>query len=449
MVFLVPAPLAKVALGTKRKAQGVLFLFVVAFLVWLSAAFYNKTFITVTPVTLQTSHIGTQLALGADVKLRGIIVGDVRKVSTTGNGATIKLALQPAKAKLIPSDVVARILPKTLFGQKFVDLVIPTQTTPNQPSLHSGSVINEDHSRNAIEVEQVLDNILPVIDAVSPQQLNVTLTNLANALEGRGDELGQNLVNLDTYLRRFNQHLPSFTTDISELASVADSYSQAAPDLLHFLANSAFTSQTITAKQNTLAQFLRDTTSFANTATGVLTDNETRLIQLGQVSAPILGELASRAGDISQTIDGLAEIAPKLEEVFGSGTNKNWLHILLIPVSPKGAYVAPNDCPKYVNKEGSQYGPNCGVGSSAGSADTGAASVLPSDISADLKALGPESPTNSGAAPDVVGSPAEQKLIASIVGAVTGQQASTNFTDESVADLLLGPMLRGTTVTAQ
>jgi virulence factor Mce-like protein len=440
VVFLVPPPLAKVAQGTKRKAQGVLFLLVVAFLVWLAAAFYNKTFITVTPVTLKTSHIGTQLSFGADVKLRGIIVGEVRGVSTTGKGATIKLALQPAKAKLIPQNVVARILPKTLFGQKFVDLVIPTQTSPNQESLHSGSVINEDHSRNAIEVETVLNNILPVIDAVQPQQLNVTLTNLADALEGRGDELGQNMVNLDNYLRQFNKHLPSFTTDISELASVADSYDKAAPDLLRFLENSAFSSQTVTAKQDTLRQFLRDTTDFANTATGFLTTNQTRLIQLGQVSAPILGELASRAPQISQTIDGLAAIAPKLETVFGTGSNKNWLHINLIPVSPKGAYVAPNDCPKYINKEGSQFGPNCGVGSAATSADTNAAAVL--------SQLGPAPAPNTGTSADVVGSPAEQKLIASIVGAVTGRQASTNFTDQSVADLLLGPMLRGTTVTA-
>jgi virulence factor Mce-like protein len=440
VVFLVPPPLAKVALGTKRKAQGVLFLLFVAFLIWLSAAFYNKTFITVTPVTLKTSHTGTQLSEGADVKLRGIIVGDVRGVSTTGNGATIRLALQPNKAKLIPQNVVARILPKTLFGQKFVDLVVPDQTSPNETSLHSGSVINEDHSRNAIEVEQVLDNILPVIDAVQPQQLNTTLTNLADALEGRGDELGQNLVNLDNYLRQFNKHLPAFTTDISELASVADSYSKAAPDLLRFLSNSAFSSQTVTAKQDTLREFLRDTAGFADTATGFLTTNQTRLIQLGQVSAPILGELASRSTQISQTIDGLAEIAPKLETVFGSGSNKNWLHINLIPISPKGAYVAPNDCPKYINKEGAQYGPNCGVGSPATSADTSAAAVL--------SKLGPAPAPNTGTSADVVGSPAEQKLIASIVGAVTHTQASSSFTDESVADLLLGPMLRGTTVTA-
>jgi virulence factor Mce-like protein len=432
--------LAKVALGTKRKAQGVLFLLFVAFLIWLSAAFYNKTFITVTPVTLKTSHTGTQLSEGADVKLRGIIVGDVRGVSTTGNGATIRLALQPNKAKLIPQNVVARILPKTLFGQKFVDLVIPDQTSPNETSLRSGSVINEDHSRNAIEVEQVLDNILPVIDAVQPQQLNTTLTALADALEGRGDELGQNLVNLDNYLRQFNKHLPSFTTDISELASVADSYSKAAPDLLRFLANSAFSSQTVTAKQDTLRQFLRDTAGFADTTTGFLTTNQNRLIQLGQVSAPILGELASRSTQISQTIDGLAEIAPKLRTVFGTGSNKNWLHINLIPISPKGAYTAPNDCPKYINKEGAQYGPNCGVASAATSADTNVASVL--------SKLGPAPAPNTGTSADVVGSPAEQKLIASIVGAVTNKQASGSFTDQSVADLLLGPMLRGTTVTA-
>ena len=182
----------------------------------------------------------------------------------------------------------------------------------------------------------------------------------------------------------------------------------------------------------------------------MLSENETRLIQLGQVSAPILGELASRASNITQTIDGLAELAPKLRQVFGTGTNKNWLHISLIPVTPKGAYVAPNDCPKYVNKEGSQFGPNCGKGSAASGADAGTATPLatapslPASVSKELAALGP--PAAQTPAATVVGSPAEQQLIASIVGAVTQAQAQTAFSQTGVADLLLGPMLRGTTV---
>jgi phospholipid/cholesterol/gamma-HCH transport system substrate-binding protein len=446
--FAVNPRMKRVLLGSKRKLQGVAFLLFVAFMVWLSAAFYNKTFITVTPVTLQASHTGTQLALGADVKLRGIIVGDVRKVNTTGSGATISLALQPGKAKLIPNNVLARILPKTLFGQKFVDLVIPPDASA--VSLKSHDVIPEDRSKNAIEVETVLSDILPVLRTVAPEKLNATLTAIANALEGRGNQLGDNLSRLDTYLRTFNQHLPSFTTDISELASVADSYDRAAPDLLRFLANSSVTSQTITAKKNTLLQFLRDTATFSDTATGVLSDNETRLIQLGQVSRPILDELGSRSTYISQTIDGLAALAPKLEQVFGSGTNQNWLHISLIPVTPKGAYVAPNDCPKYVNKEGAQYGPNCGTGSAAAGADAGSATVvpgLPDAVKKDLQLVGSDGAGDAASSADnVVGTPAEQQLISSIVGAVTNAQAKTRLTESGVVDMLLGPMMRGTTV---
>jgi phospholipid/cholesterol/gamma-HCH transport system substrate-binding protein len=450
MAFLVPPPLRKVALGSRRKLLGVVFLLFVAFMIWLSAAFYNKTFITVTPVTLETSHTGTQLPLGGDVKLRGIIVGDIRKITTTGSGAKIKIALQPAKAKLIPNNVVARILPKTLFGQKFVDLVVPQN--PSAISLKSGDVIPQDRSQNAIEVEKVLSDILPVLRAVAPEKLNVTLTAMANALEGRGDQLGDNLVRLDDYLRTFNQHLPAFNTDISELASVADTYDQAAPDLLRFLANTSVTSQTITAKQDKLLQFLRDTATFSDTATQVLAENQTRLIQLGQVSRPILDELASRAPQISQTIDGLAELAPKLRAVFGTGTNENWLHISLIPVTPKGAYVAPNDCPKYVNKEGARYGPNCGVGSSAAAADAGSATVVPglsAAVKKDLQLLDAGgAATDPPSSPDSVGSPAEQKLLASIVGAVTNAQAKTRLTENGVISMLLGPIVRGTTVSA-
>ena len=42
---------------------------------------YNKTFVDVVHVTLQTDRVGNQLAPPADVKLRGMIVGEVRAVS--------------------------------------------------------------------------------------------------------------------------------------------------------------------------------------------------------------------------------------------------------------------------------------------------------------------------------------------------------------------------------
>ena len=70
-------------------------------------------------------------AIGAitesDVKERGIIVGYVKSVKVdSGSGACVKetltcvsvtLAINPSRAKIIPNNVSAQILPKTLFGE--------------------------------------------------------------------------------------------------------------------------------------------------------------------------------------------------------------------------------------------------------------------------------------------------------------------------------------------
>lgn len=458
MALLVPPPLKRVALGSKTKLQGVAFLIVVALLLYLTISIYNKKFIPTTPVSLRTGVIGNQLSLGADVKLRGIIVGDVRQITTNGKTATMKLALDPSKTKEIPANVVARILPKTLFGQKFVDLVLPEKAQQSRP-IRKGDVIPEDRSSVGIETEQVLNNLLPFLRTVQPEKLNSTLTAVATALEGRGNELGDNLVRTDDYLKVFNQHLPALQSDITGLANLADTYDQAAPDLLRFLDDSAFTGRTIVEKQRTLAQFFAATTGFANTADTVLTENRDRLIQVAAVSRPTLEELAARAANIPVIADGLVRTSPLLHQVFGTGANKNWLHIYATILGNRGPYT-PADCPRYVNRAGSMSGPNCGGGGTAQSgADLGSATAL-SNLLGSTGASGGTA-TGSKANPNAavplsakqedlgigsVGSPQERAEIASIVQSVSNRQVASSDTSTEVADVLLGPLMRGTQV---
>ena len=58
--------------------------------------------------------------------MRGVIVGDVRTVNASTDGATIDLASTRTTSTQIPADVTARLLPKTLFGERFVALRSPT-----------------------------------------------------------------------------------------------------------------------------------------------------------------------------------------------------------------------------------------------------------------------------------------------------------------------------------
>jgi len=205
----------------RRRLLGALYLMIVLALVALSIAIYNKTFTSVATVTLKTDHTGNQLATESDVKERGIIVGYVKSVRVdSGSHActqdrltcvTVELAIDPDRTHMIPNNVSAQILPKTLFGEQYVSLTIPP--APGPP-IKSGDVIGQDRSAGALETEKVLGDLLPLLTAVQPAQLNATLTALATALRGRGEELGQTLTNMDTYLADANPHTKALVDDL-------------------------------------------------------------------------------------------------------------------------------------------------------------------------------------------------------------------------------------------
>jgi virulence factor Mce-like protein len=427
---LAPTRWRRLGGGVQRKLMGVAFLVVVALLLGLTIAIYNKAFTKIVPVTLQASSTGNQLNLGADVKVRGLIVGEVRSIKSNGNRATLALALEPSKVKDIPDNVQARILPKTLFGEKYVDLVIPPQQSTKPIAAHD--VITEDRSTTAIETEKVLNDLMPLLRTVQPEKLNETFSALADALSnGRGEELGSTLAATDDYLKEFNKHLPAFSTDISGLADLADTLNTAEPNLVAWLSNVGVTMQTLAQKSDTLASFLRGTAGFADITHDVLAENESRLISVAATSRPVLQTIESDAAYLPPTFNGLAQLVPLFKQVFGVGPNRNWLHIKLVLLPPKGAYEAPRDCPRY----GSMAGPNCGTGSSQSAADNSAATPLtPSQIAA---------AGSAGVGP--VGSAQEKQTLDSILGPMLRAQGASD-TVPDIADLLVGPMLRGSEV---
>ncbi|HYO20235.1 MAG TPA: MlaD family protein, partial [Dermatophilaceae bacterium] len=129
---------------------GVAFLLTIALLVGLSVAAFQKRFTPVVMVTLKSERIGNQLQNASDVKVRGLIVGEVRSITSTGSGASIEMALQPDQVANIPVNVLARILPKTLFGERYVDLVIPSDPSPK--AIVEGDTIGQDRTKVAIEL---------------------------------------------------------------------------------------------------------------------------------------------------------------------------------------------------------------------------------------------------------------------------------------------------------
>ncbi|GAB2988285.1 MCE family protein [Nocardioides montaniterrae] len=302
---------------------GVAFLLAIATLIWLSVAIYNKKFDHVTMVTIDADRAGLQLARFGDVRLNGALVGQVREIGQAGDHAYIKVALDPDAAKQIPSNITVKIMPTTLFGQKFVELVRPVNASATP--LANGDVIPASRVTTNVELSRVLSDLFPLLRAVRPADLNATLGAIATALEGRGDQIGATMDKLGKYLGAIGGQLPTLKQDLIELAKVSDDYDAAAPDLLDTLANLTVTAHTVVQKRRDIDVFFSDLTGLADSSRRLLAANEANLIDMGHVSAPVVALLARYSPEFPCLIKGAANYAPILSKTFEGGWVKQYI----------------------------------------------------------------------------------------------------------------------------
>ena len=335
------------------KLYGAGLLAVVCGLVTLSLLFFNQAFTTFDHVTVHVQRAGLQLLPGSDVKVRGIIVGDVQRITSTGNGADLELRLDPSKVKILPRNVTVRMLPKTVFGEKYVDLVLPSHP---EGHLADGTVIGVDQTRQTLEIDQALNDLLPVLRTVSPVELNHTLTALGSALNGRGEQLGQTIDQFNRYLRGFNPQLPRLHHDLSALGDVSNTYATAADPLIRTLGNVAVTSDTIVAEHEQLLRFLTDVASAANDTRDLLATNAHNLIAANHYARPVLTLLARYSPEFPCFFRGYAELVPRIHDAVPKKPGLNHAaHVVVEFVPSYPTYSNPIDLPQFKDKRG----PNC------------------------------------------------------------------------------------------
>ncbi|MGH8961198.1 MAG: MCE family protein [Jatrophihabitantaceae bacterium] len=431
-----------VATIAKRRGLGVLYIAVIAGLVALSIAFYNKTFTDVVTVTLKTDHTGNQLIPESDVKERGIIVGYVKSVKVdSGSGActqhtltcvSVKLAIQPSRTKIIPSNVSAQILPKTLFGEQYVSLTLPSNPGP---SIKSGDTIAQDRSQGALETQKVLGDLLPLLQAVQPAELNATLTALATALQGRGAKLGQTLVGIDKYLKAFNPHTSAVVADLKKLGQVSLEYNGVTPDIVATLNNLQTSVKTVLDKRQQLDNLLTSVTSTSTIVKSFLADNEQNLITVVGTTDKVYSLLAEYSPEFSCLLGGLNTLADRADAAIKN--NQIQLSAQLDQTN-MGKY-KPGEEPRLITG----YGPNC-----FGLPNPPVPFKIPpkfqciNDGAALTDAPCGRDRTQSSSQ-EALGSPAEDALVNTLIASAVG---TTPDKVPDIATALAAPLLRGQTV---
>ena len=337
----------------RRRLYGLIFFLVVALFLTLTIMKFNKSLTEFTDVTLKTDSIGNALPANADVKARGVVVGEVRSVepSADGTSVNVNLGLTPDMADQIPTTATARILPKTLFGERYVALQVPENTSG--PKLSNDSVIYTDQSGNAKEVQELFDKLLPVLKAIPPQDLNVTLTSLSQALSGRGEQIGVTIDELNQIFGELaeQQNLSDLQGTLRGLASFSQTYSQALPDVIDALDNLRTTGNTLVEKQGDLRTLISTLGVAATDTTRFLQQNRTDLIDLFVDSQPFLEGLAKQSPTFSCTFHNFATLIPESRKIVGEGTPNPGVRVNLQFTNPRGRYLPNQDEPRLFDQD--------------------------------------------------------------------------------------------------
>jgi phospholipid/cholesterol/gamma-HCH transport system substrate-binding protein len=123
------------------------------------------------------------------------------------------------------------------------------------------------------------------------------------------------------------------------------------PQLAQTLRNTVKTGNTLVDRQAALNGFLKDVSSFSETAKGFLDTNGENLIQLGKLSKPQVALLRQYSPIFPCLLQGLVDQVPMLASTFRGFVFH--INLELVPKQPRGYHTG--DKPVY----GATNGPNC------------------------------------------------------------------------------------------
>jgi phospholipid/cholesterol/gamma-HCH transport system substrate-binding protein len=296
---------------------GLLLIAIVAGLIGLSIARYLKVFDPGVTVTLQADEAGLMLPQYGDVRLHGVLVGQIREIDHDGRKVLVEISLEPGQADVIPANVQAEILPTTLFGQKYVSLTEPPN--PTEQRITSGDVIPASRVTTSTELNKVLGDLFTLLRSVRPADLSYTLNAMSTALEGRGERIGRSMDLLGGYVTEINAHMPAIRRDIRLFADVSRNYAGAMPDFLRLMRNATVTGRTVLDQRDQLRAFFGDLTGMSYATSRFLRDNEHRLVRVGEVSRPTLALLDRYSPEFPCLMRGIQRYDKVLSKSFANG----------------------------------------------------------------------------------------------------------------------------------
>lgn len=265
-------------------------------------------------VSINVTAVGDAIGPGAKVRYHDVIVGRVLKLEDNGDGYQLKIVVDKDHAESIPNTATARILPSTIFGSEYVELLSDSDASGSTNALSSGDVLQEDGTDSTLRLMESFDSAERLISAIDAEDINRITGKLAPALDGHGDDIKSFLERADAVVTDINEDLPTTWETLRLTPTTLDTLADITPDLVSAAENSQKTSETIADRNKQLSELLTDTTR-------VMDQGHTLIAKNREVIVPFVSRLERLTGLVADNSDSLQAVLTHFAAVGNNGAN--------------------------------------------------------------------------------------------------------------------------------
>ncbi|MDT0201410.1 MCE family protein [Nocardioides sp. AE5] len=293
------------------------------------------------PGSVNLDTAGGALQVGAEVKLDGVVVGKVTAIDPAEQGVRVALEFDPERAEKVPGNVTVRVLPVSIFGAAFVELLRPESP---QGALASNAVLKQDESATTVELGDLLEETLALVDALGPAELANMLETFASTLDGKGEQIGEMIETADRVVARVQPVMPLIRQDIRLATIVMTTLSRITPNLFTALDGLVALSHTMIDMESEFAQVLTSLDQTSTKLDTVVTKNQQALEYGVPYLARVVNALYAARGDIPRTFDAVISLATRAAPAFSYGPYMRIDADLRLTDEPE---YGRGDCPTY------------------------------------------------------------------------------------------------------
>jgi virulence factor Mce-like protein len=250
---------------------------------------------------------GQQLEKGSDVRMSGVIVGEVTEVRLVDRH--VRVTLQMDQQYKVPDDSEAFVTLTTLLGAKYVDLRFPSF---DGPYLADGGRIATAHV--GPELEDALADGVSVLEAIRPVDLAVIVTELAEGARGHGEDVALGIQYNTELTRLFARTLDEQLESLHDFTVVFGALRNSGIDLndLADATNEGVPVYASAEAQDDLHAALLALVPFSDNLADLLILDRASWDVMIDAGDEVLGTIAARPQDLERLVHGLYQYVFKL-----------------------------------------------------------------------------------------------------------------------------------------